>query len=259
MIESIRSMCLQGIACHYNIRLLAMTSFAIGMCYEKLSVPERAIQAYSSALPLLSMIELEIPRTITTTHTSSASFENYRELWRWTERLMFRAISLLARLRCLDDKDGLIWTMFTHYHTCSAYWPVKFRAGHRSTVAVLHLRGLVLRFQTSSTTSTPSSSLQSAKPPQWLSTAHPVINAYRTILDSCTSFPRAGERNVKVEDFVDLCVAVWEASGAMSDRVHWVLDVRCARWSFDRFADMISRSSGGRHASPSIHTVFIGT
>ncbi|KAJ8585710.1 hypothetical protein M405DRAFT_883707, partial [Rhizopogon salebrosus TDB-379] len=207
MIESIRSMCLQG------------------MCYEKLSEPERAIQAYSSALPLLSMIELEIPRTITTAHTSSASFENYRELWRWTERLMFRAISLLARLRCLDDKDGLIWTMFTHYHTCSAYWPVKFRAGHRSTVAVLHLRGLVLRFQTSSTTSTPSSSLQSAKPPQWLSTAHPVINAYRTILDSCTSFPRAGERNVKVEDFVDLCVAVWEASGAMSDRVHWVLDI----------------------------------
>ncbi|OAX33790.1 hypothetical protein K503DRAFT_725395 [Rhizopogon vinicolor AM-OR11-026] len=209
MIESIRSICLQG------------------MCYEKLklSEPEKAIQVYSSALPLLSMIEFEIPRTFTTTHSSPASFANYRELWRWTERLMFRAISLLSRVCCLDDKNGLIWTMFTHYHACSAHWPTKFRAGHRSTVAVLYLRAFIIRFQTSSTTATPSFSLQSEKSSQWLSTARSVINEYRTILDSSTSFPRAGERNVKVEDFVDLCVAVWETSGAMSDRVHWVLDI----------------------------------
>jgi len=192
------------------------------MCYEKLSEPEKAFQAYSSALPLLGIIESEIPRTFSITHSSSASFHNYRELWRWTERLMFRAISLLSRIRPLNDKDGLLWTMFTHYHTCSAYWPVTFRTGHRSTVAVLHLRALIIRFQTSSTTS---SSLQSA---QWLSIARSVINEYRTILGSCTTFPKAGERNVKVEDFVDLCVAVWETSGAMPDRARWVLDVRCA-------------------------------
>jgi len=42
------------------------------------------------------------------------------------------------------------------------------------------------------------------------------------ILDSCTSLSQGWERNVKVEDFVGLCVAVWETSGAMSDRVHWV-------------------------------------
>lgn len=227
------------------------------MCYEKLSQPEKAIQAYSSALPLLSIIEFEIPRTFTPTYSSSASFESYCELWRWTERLMFRAICLLSRFCYLDDKDDLIWTMFTHYHTCSAHWPAKFCAGHRSTVAVLHLQALVIRFQTSSTIATSTSSLLSAKQSQWQSTARSVINEYRTILDSCTSFPKAGERNVKVEDFVDLCVAVWETSGAMSDRVHWVLDVRCVSWSL--IGSLIpSRFSGGRHASPSIHTVYIG-
>lgn len=207
IIESIRSTCLQG------------------MCCEKLSQPKKAIEAYSSALPLLSSIESEIPRTLVATHSSSASFDSYRELWRWTERLMFRTISLLSRFCCLDENDGLIWTMFTHYHACSAHWPATFRTGHRSTVAVLYLRASIIQYQTSSATATPNSSLQSAKPPQWISTARSVIHEYRTILGTCTTFPKAGERNVKVEDFVDLCVAVWETNGAMSDSVRWVLDI----------------------------------
>jgi hypothetical protein len=209
------------------------------MCYERLSQPKKAIQAYSSALPLLSSIESEIPQTITATHSSSASFDNYRELWRWTERFMFRTISLLSRFCCLDENDGLIWTMFTHYHACSAHWPTTFRTGHRSTVAVLHLRALIIQYQTSSPTATPNSSLQSAKPPHWINTARSVIYEYRTILGTCTTFPKAGERNMKVEDFVDLCVAVWETDGAMPDRVRWVLDVRLRGLDFNRFTDPI--------------------
>lgn len=207
IIESIRSTCLQG------------------MCCEKLSQPQKAIQAYSSVLPLLSSIESEIPRTLVATHLSSASFDNYRELWRWTERLMFRTISLLSRFCCLDENDGLIWTMFIHYHACSAHWPATFCTGHRSTVAVLHLRALIIQHQTSSITANPNSPLQSVKPPQWISTARSVMHEYRTVLETCTTFPKAGERNVKVEDFVDLCVAVWETNGAISDRVRWVLDM----------------------------------
>ncbi|KAG1824098.1 hypothetical protein EV424DRAFT_1396074 [Suillus variegatus] len=204
--ESIRSTCLQG------------------MCYEKLSQPKKAIQAYSSALQLLSTIESEIPRTLAATYSSPVSFDNYRELWRWTECLMFRAISILSRSCCLDENDDLILTMFTHYHACSAHWPATFRTGHRSTVAVLHLRALIIQHQMSST-SAPNFPLQSAKPPQWISTARSVIHEYRTILGTCTAFPKAGERNVKVEDFVDLCVAVWETNGTMSDPVRWVLDM----------------------------------
>ena len=67
--------------------------------------------------------------------------------------------------------------------------------------------------------------MQPEKPPQWFNTARSIINEYRTVLDKCTRFPKAGERNVKVEDLVDLSVAVWEASGAIADRAQWVIDV----------------------------------
>ena len=192
------------------------------MCLEKLHPdnPGLAIQAYAPAIPLLNIIEFETPRS----QASHSSFSQYRELWRWVERLMFRAITLLARTRPLDDHPGLIWDLFTHYESCSTHWPPTFRASHRSIIAVLHLRALVVRFRAhSSPTSSPSS--QPDKPLRWLSTARSIIDEYRTILDKSTHFPKAGERNVKVEDLVDLSVAVWEASGAMADRAQWVIDV----------------------------------
>ncbi|KAH7886691.1 hypothetical protein F5I97DRAFT_2017699 [Phlebopus sp. FC_14] len=216
MAESIRSICLQG------------------MCHEKLNPSnlDMAIQVYSTSIPLLSILEFEIPRGL----NEQSSFTHYRELWRWTERLMFRAITLLARVRPLDDGQSLLWTFFTHYEACSTHWPPTFRTAHRSIAAVLHLRSLVIRFRGSSPTITPNM-LQPEGPPQWLATARSVINEYRTILDKSTYFPRAGERNVKVEDFVDLCVAVWEASGAMPDRARWVIDVLwwATRFTFNSY------------------------
>ncbi|KAH7922423.1 hypothetical protein BV22DRAFT_1197440 [Leucogyrophana mollusca] len=208
MAESIRSICLQG------------------MCHEKLfpSNPEKALQVYASGIPLLNILEFEIPKTLTPP-LSPSSFANYRELWRWAESLMFRAITLVSRTRPLHDDMGLIWTLFTHYHACSAHWPSTFRTAHRSIIAVLHLRALILRFRSEPSTAPSASSPQPEKPPQWLSTARSVINEYRTILDTSTRFPKAGDRNTKVEDFVDLCVAVWESSGAMADRARWVLDI----------------------------------
>ena len=46
------------------------------------------------------------------------------------------------------------------------------------------------------------------------------------MLNVSTKFPRAGERNVLVEELADLCVATWEASGAVGEHAGWVLDVR---------------------------------
>lgn len=196
------------------------------MCLEKLHPenPELAVQAYATAVPLLNVIEFETPRSLTA-QASPSSFSYYRELWRWVERLMFRAITLLARTRHLDDQEGLIWNFLTHYESCSPHWPPTFRTSHRSIIAVLHLRALIIRFRAPSHPVTPSPSRQSEKPPQWLNTARSIINEYRTILDKSTHFPKAGERNIKVEDLVDLSVAVWEASGAIADRAQWVIDV----------------------------------
>ncbi|KAG6372063.1 hypothetical protein JVT61DRAFT_8771 [Boletus reticuloceps] len=205
--ESIRSICLQG------------------MCNEKLHSedPELAIQSYATAIPLLNITEFEILRSLTAS-ASPSSFPLYRELWRWVERVMFRAITLLARTRHLDDQ-GLIWNFFTHYELCSAHWPPTFRTSHRSIINVLHLRALIVRFRAPSPPVNPSPSMQPETPPQWFNTARSIINEYRTILDKCAHFPRAGERNVKVEDLVDLSVAAWEASGAVADRAQWVIDV----------------------------------
>jgi len=198
-----------------------------GMSYEKLdpSDPERAFQAYRNVFPLLDIIQFEIPRALTT-QSGPNSFTQYRELWRWTERLVFRAITLLARVHPLGGPDDILWAFFTHYEACSVHWPPSFRFPHRSIVAQLHLRALILKYRIPPEQVSLNTSLQQPQNPLcWLPTARSVVNEYCTILDHNTRFPRAGEKNEKVEDFVDLCVAVWEASGSMSDRAGWVIDV----------------------------------
>ncbi|EEB98972.1 hypothetical protein MPER_01424, partial [Moniliophthora perniciosa FA553] len=104
------------------------------------------------------------------------------------------------------------------------YWPSEFRTSHRSTISVLYLRALALRYRSTHVPAQTSIS-ESPKPPAWMHTARSVVQEYRAILSKSTKFPRAGERNYKVEDFVDLCVAVWEASGGIGDYTGWVLDV----------------------------------
>ncbi|KIN96741.1 hypothetical protein M404DRAFT_162388 [Pisolithus tinctorius Marx 270] len=207
IMESLRSICLQG------------------MSYETLypSDPEKAIEAYAVALPLLNIIQFTIPRA-PDAQSLLTSFTHYRELWRWAERLMFRAITLIARTRPLDEPESLIWMFFTHYQACGAFWIPTFRFPYRSIVAVLHLRALILKHRTPSERAPLNTSLRPQKLPRWLSVARSVAHDYKSILDECTHFPRAGERNVKVEDFVDLCVAVWEASRSVSDWADWVID-----------------------------------
>jgi hypothetical protein len=48
----------------------------------------------------------------------------------------------------------------------------------------------------------------------------------RAVLSSTTAFPHAGQVNHKVVDFVDGCVALWEAGGEHEEDAVWVVDVR---------------------------------
>ncbi|CAL1702635.1 unnamed protein product [Somion occarium] len=211
-VECIRSICLQ----------------VIGMSHERISPsePQSALDAYLRAIPLLKVISTEIPCTIASGITSGTvelgSFVRYRELWRWVERLLRRAIILSAKfvdLSVPSDDPKSIWSLFDYYRACSAHWPPTFRPDHRSTILVLHLRALILRANGST------SSYLKMKIPRWISTARSIIQEYRAILSINTHFPRAGERNTKVEDFVDMCVAVWEADGAVGEYAGWVIDV----------------------------------
>ncbi|TCD70384.1 hypothetical protein EIP91_003737 [Steccherinum ochraceum] len=222
MTECTRSICLQG------------------MSHERISPdePQTALNAYLSASSLLKAIASDIPCSLPLQAGGVAgdpgSFARYRELWRWTERLLRRAIILSAKLSDLSqsqDDGHSIWALFGYYRTCSAHWPATFRPHHRSTVLVLHLRALILRARALSPAAL------KTKAPRWISMARSAIQEYRTILNVSTVFPRAGERNVKVEDFVDLCVAVWEADGAVGEYAGWVIDVLwwATRLTFNSF------------------------
>lgn len=59
----------------------------------------------------------------------------------------------------------------------------------------------------------------------WVTEARTLMEEYRVVLAVCTSFPKAGERNRKVEEYCDGIVAVWERSGADGTDSRWVIDV----------------------------------
>jgi hypothetical protein len=243
--ETLRTLCLQGMYSFFlenGIDFLPL--FCIGMCHEKLfpNDPTAALKSYRTALPLLTIAESEIsavlPSALPPGSTSGtgkldfSSFTRFRELWRWAERLIWRAVILTASTGNIheDKKEDSVWTWLSHYTSCSAHWPATFRTQHRSTISVLHLHALILRTTSVSPLTAslrPTLRLQDPrKSPDWVHTARSVVQEYRAILTASTRFPRAGERNVKVEDLVDLCIAVWEASGEAGDSTGWVIDVR---------------------------------
>ncbi len=179
------------------------------MSYEKVSDSSSTVplKSYGGALPLLSLFESELAALaaiapLTTTSSGKLDFKHFshfRELWRWIERLLWRAIAS-SNLQMVDStRVDSIWVWLKHYMACSAYWPPSFRTQHRSVILSLHLRSLVILY-------TSLSSDNGSKSPQWLQVARSVMAECRSVLSVCTQFPRAGER---VEDFVDLCVAVW--------------------------------------------------
>src|ERR1700761_5373590 len=175
------------------------------MCYEKTSPSNLrdAFESYCEALPLISSVQLSTigsPRTPLET-----SFNNTREFWRWSERLLFRAILISSRTESRTETLNLL----RQHRSSIAQLPTSFRFSHRSVVLSLHMRALI---------SHPSSLATSSE-------IESVAQDYRGLLAAITHFPRAGYRNAKVEDFVDLCVAAWDVSGSRSEQAGWVIDV----------------------------------
>ncbi|KAI0065171.1 hypothetical protein BV25DRAFT_1798883 [Artomyces pyxidatus] len=226
--EMIRSICLQG------------------MSYEKLTPSEQSkiLTIYLTAVMSLPTIEADISRTSPPNPSQVsgsgpgrlvlASFTRYRELWRWVERLLRRAIIVAARTCALGSaEEPVLWALFAHYQSCSAHWPPTFRADHRSTISALHIRALVERSYLPGSPPLPAStqsfsgggSPETRRTMTWLPAVRRAIRDYRDILSASTHFPRAGKRNVKVEELVDLCMAAWEASGSSAEQAAWVMDI----------------------------------
>lgn len=231
------------------------------MSYEVLHPddPEKAFSTYLLASGLITSAVAGIPASVTSTPqvpatSEGTSFSRYRELWRWTEAVLRRGIILGARL-CdisrMDGRNGSLWQLFQQYHACSAHWPPTFRPDQRSVIAVLHLRALILRARAAPQPKTRSH--------RWIGTARSVVQEYRAILSVCTKFPKAGERNWKVEDLVDLSVAAWEADGGVGEYAGWVIDVSYEKiYSISRL-NTSNRSSGGRRVSHSTRSEYSAT
>ncbi|KAF8582936.1 hypothetical protein K439DRAFT_1634845 [Ramaria rubella] len=197
--ERIRGRCLQGMA-HESLHTTS---------------PISALAVYELALPLLSHLHIpqSLPSSTNKASTGADSFTRHRELWRWLERLLFRAIVLSAKTRPPAHTHRLL----ALYHAQSVHWPPTFRPEHRAAVAQLHLHVLAR-------TDTLDLRKRFGKA-AWVNEVRSVVTDYRVLLSATTTFPRAGRRNVKVEEFVDLCMATWEAGGASGEQAGWVIDI----------------------------------
>lgn len=87
------------------------------MAREKASKVTEALHAYEAAIPFLE--KLDIPRsTASETNTGpDPAFVRYRELWRWSERLLWRASCLASRHAPLQKA----FTIFRLYATQSLF------------------------------------------------------------------------------------------------------------------------------------------
>jgi hypothetical protein len=196
------------------------------MCHEKTKPgsPQDTLTIYLTAVLSIPTLEAEIARTAPPNPAPApaagpvrlpyTSFTRYRELWRWVERLLWRAVVLAARAYALGAPDEpVLWALLAQYQACAAHWPPTFRPAHRTAVAGLHLRALVLRARMPAVLPNPASAaaIPDGKA-AWVATARRVVRDARDVLSATTRFPRANERNARVEELVDLTMAVWDAS-----------------------------------------------
>ncbi|KAG9088376.1 hypothetical protein FS749_002215, partial [Ceratobasidium sp. UAMH 11750] len=170
-----------------------------GMAHERLLDGTAAALAYEAALPLIAAF---VPRP-----GEKGAFEERRELWRWAEMLLYRASVVSATYQSSEDALRLMKV----YCVVAVHWPASFRPHHRATLYTLYIRTLCL----TGTRGTPT----------WRDDARRTANEMRAVLGSTTAFPHAGEVNSKVLDFVDGCVALWEAGGEEEEDATWVVDI----------------------------------
>lgn len=201
---------------------------------EKLRQEEDALGVYEAALPILRNLHAHTPPPEPS--QQNPSFTKYRELWRWAERLLWRASCLSAKYGSLERSLSI----FRIYATHALFFPPSFRPNHRHVVTALHLQALFITSPGSPLTMPHQTKLS------WITEARTLLGEYRLVLAETTWFPRAGERNVQVEEYCDAVMAVWERGGAKGNDSQWAIDVSQAAIINGDGTDVSNRSSGGR-------------
>ncbi|CAG7854617.1 SubName: Full=Uncharacterized protein {ECO:0000313/EMBL:CCA68643.1} [Serendipita indica DSM 11827] len=192
---------------------LTWTGSIASMAMEKLGHAEEALSVYEAALPILQ--SLRLPHTPASQNDAvDPSFIKYRELWRWAERLLWRASCLVSRFAPIDRA----LTVFRVYSNHAQYYPPTFRPNHRSIVSSLYLYALLLTYPGSE------QAIPGVTRLSWITEARTLLGEYRLVLAQSTVFPRAGDRNIKVEEYCDGVMAVWERAGANGKEAQWAIE-----------------------------------
>lgn len=99
--ERIRGRCEEGGCLIFNNNRGAFHGLRelSGMCHESLNKTSAALQAYDAGLRLIESLDL-LAVVAKDEKTSSAAFKEYRELWRWVERLLRRRCVIASRRLC---------------------------------------------------------------------------------------------------------------------------------------------------------------
>ncbi|KZT54059.1 hypothetical protein CALCODRAFT_485892 [Calocera cornea HHB12733] len=198
-IERVRTRCLEGMAC------------------EELKNVPAALRAYEAGIGLLEDLGFRKPDNAA---QRMEAFGQYRELWRWAERLLWRAAVVASRISSIPHSLQILRS----YHLCSQWWAAAFRPFHRPRAYALFVRALCFCCPLDVDTNTilPSASMSLSS---WMSEAKDALHEYKNILQATTVFPRAGQVNTKVVDFADSCMAVWEKGGESEDEAPWLIDL----------------------------------
>ncbi|EJT98203.1 hypothetical protein DACRYDRAFT_71263 [Dacryopinax primogenitus] len=199
IVERIRTRCLEGMAC------------------EELKNVSTALRAYEAGISLLEDLGFRKPDNAA---QKNEAFSQYRELWRWAERLLWRASVVSSRTSSMSHSLQILRS----YHLCSQWWGAAFRPFHRSPAYSLFIRALCFSAPLDTQSNTIRSSAKQSLS-AWMAEAKEALLEYRNILQATTVFPRAGQVNTKVVDFADLCMAVWEGGGESEDEAPWISDL----------------------------------
>ncbi|KAF8321268.1 hypothetical protein DL93DRAFT_2052034 [Clavulina sp. PMI_390] len=208
------------------------------MSQESLNHVSDALKAYDAGAKLIETLGLipsshgSISTTAKSEKSDAASFRDQRELWRWVERLLRRR-AIVASQR-LPVEVALPYLKI--YRDYAYRWPPTFRPIGAAAVFSLYLRGLCLAppfprptsLSISNSTSLPSptsGSVVAARRKTWYQDAHECAEQLQKTLEASTVFPRAGEVNWDVNDFVDLCMGIWERGGCDEQEAEWIIDV----------------------------------
>ncbi|KAG8923913.1 hypothetical protein FRC02_010802 [Tulasnella sp. 418] len=189
-----------------------------GMSQELLHNYPQALEAYDAGTALLD--RLSATRALPQSSLKMEHFKKFRELWRWTERLLWRAVVIAGKIRPISDTMRFLRL----YNFYGGFWPPTFRTSHRVAVGTLHLRALALLAPTASELSGMGSSYPLTRE-VWRQECRTTALDLKAVLEVSTSFPRAGETNQKVLDFVDHCFALWERNSSAEEDAGWVVDV----------------------------------